>query len=146
MTREMASTRTSPLRRRAEAVHAADVALRHLARAGELLDSASDWGRFDLICGGVVSSLIKHRRIDDAEDEFNAARDALRRFASSLSRLEDVDETIDFEIGGLAGAIDIFADNIFADLYMQAKIERARARVDTAIEQVGEIRQALMDV
>lgn len=134
----------SQLRQRAEAVHAADVALRHLNRSLELLDSAHDWGTFDMFIGGIVSSMIKHKRIADAEEEFNAARNALKRFARELS---DVDgEEISLDAGSVASAIDIFADNIFADIFVQFKINKSQRRVRTAIAQVSAIRAQLMRV
>lgn len=134
----------SQLRERAEAIHAADVALRHLRASAELLDSAHDWGTFDMFIGGIFSSLIKHKRIADAEEEFRAARDAVRRFARELDDVDDVDPG--FNIGGLVGSIDIFFDNVIADIFVQYKINKAQKRVALAIAQIEQIRAYLMDV
>ena len=136
----------SQLRERAEAIHAADVALRHLGRSVELLNSARKWGALDMLGGGIVSSLIKHKRIDDAEDEFNAAREAVRRFVTELADVEGAKDMARFNISGLVSGIDIFADNVFADIYVQVKIDQARERVETAIVQIRRIRAMLMDV
>lgn len=136
---------TSPLRERAEAIHAADAALDHLHRSLEKLDSASNWGLFDMFAGGVITSFIKHKRIDDAEDEFNAARDAVRAFARELKDVHDP-ELLRFDIGGFASGMDIFFDNVFADIYVQHKIERARDRVRAAIRQIETIRDQLARV
>lgn len=133
---------TSPHRDRAEAVRAADIALGHLRRSLKKLDSASNWGLFDLFAGGAIVSLIKHRRIDDAEDEFNAARDAVRTFARELTDLPDA-ELLRFDIGSFAAGMDIFFDNVFSDIYVQHKIERARQRVREAIRQVETVRDRL---
>lgn len=136
----------SQLRERAEAIHAADVALRHLERSADLLDSAANWGTFDMFIGGMLSSMIKHRRIDDAEDEFNAARDAVKRFARELSDVQGIEDTVRFDISGWISGIDIFMDNVFADWYVQTKIHQAQERVAEAIVQISQIRQALMDL
>lgn len=135
----------SQLRERAEAIHAADVALRHLNRSLELLDSARDWGTFDMFIGGMVSSMIKHKRIDDAEDEFNAARDAVKRFAREVADVDDAD-IVRFDINGLVSGIDIFMDNVLADIYVQYKIEKAQERVRVAIAQISAVREQLMRV
>ncbi|WP_085829792.1 hypothetical protein [Collinsella vaginalis] len=140
---EPGDTESSQIRERAEAIHAADIAIEHMERALEKLNSASNWGLFDMFAGGMITSMIKHRRIDDAEDEFNAARDAVRAFARELSDVNDP-ELLRFDIGGFASGMDIFFDNVFADIYVQHKIERARDRVRAAIEQVGAIRAQLM--
>ena len=90
--------------------------------------------------------MIKHRRIDDAEDEFNAARDAVKRFARELSDVQGIEDTVRFDISGWISGIDIFMDNVFADWYVQTKIRQAQERVAEAIVQISQIRQALMDL
>lgn len=141
----LVSQEKSQLRERAEAIHAANVALRHLERSAELLDSARDWGSFDMFIGGMVASMIKHKRIDDAEDEFNAARAAVRRFARELSDVEGVDP-IRLDVNGLVSGIDIFLDNVFVDIYVQVKIDKAQRRVAEAIAQIQAIRKVLYQV
>ncbi|MBY4797498.1 hypothetical protein K6V98_03890 [Collinsella sp. AGMB00827] len=138
-------TPSPELRQRAQAIHAADRALAHLRRAADLLDSAKSWGYFDMFLGGIVSSMIKHRRIDDAEDEFNAARAAVQRFARTMNDF-DPDEIVRFDRGGFVAGIDIFLDNVFADIFVQRKIEKAQVRVGEAIEHISLMRERLMDV
>lgn len=134
----------SQLRERAEAIWAADYALKHLEKSLDLLESAENWGTFDMLLGGVVSSIIKHKRIQDAEEEFHAARDAVRAFAREVGDVEDVD--VGFDIGTLASSIDIFFDNPIADIFVQYKIGKAQARVRDAIAQIQQIRAVLYDV
>ena len=67
-----------------EAIEAADRALEHLYRARDLLHSARNWGAFDILAGGFISSLIKRGKMSDAQDELDAARSALATFAYEL--------------------------------------------------------------
>lgn len=52
--------------RMGEAIRAANEALEHLGRAADLLDDASRWGVVDMLGGNMVTTLLKHRKIDDA--------------------------------------------------------------------------------
>ena len=63
-----------------EAIQAGEAALSSLKNAREKLDSAKNWGIFDIVGGGFVSSLIKHSRMDDAQEYMEEAKQNLRRF------------------------------------------------------------------
>ena len=67
-----------------EAIAAADVALYHLGAAKKYLKSAGNWGIYDMIGGGFLSGLIKHGKIESAEEEIAAAKEALESFAEEL--------------------------------------------------------------
>ena len=61
----------------AEAVAAGRRALTSLETAADALGSASNWGLFDILAGGIISSLVKRSRLDDAEEALGRARAAL---------------------------------------------------------------------
>ena len=125
-----------------EAIQAANEALEHLEAAERELDSAGRWGMFDMFAGGMLSSFVKHSRLGTAQDEIDAAKRALKRFAREL---RDVDESggLNVEVGGFLGFADIFMDNIVADWLVQAKIDAAKRQVAEAIEQVTRVRDSL---
>jgi len=130
-----------------EAFQAAENALSHLNTAKEYLRKAKNWGIADLIGGGMLATFIKHSKMNSAEQELAAARDALRQFAKEL---KDVDGTLDFDIqaGDFLDFADYFFDGVVADWMMQSRIADAARQVDDAIEQVSRIRlrlKALLD-
>lgn len=125
-----------------EAVEAADRALEHLYRARGLLHSARNWGAFDILAGGFISSLIKRGKMSDAQDELDAARSALATFAYELRDI-DGSQGVNIQTGNLVLAADLFLDNPFVDLYVQGKIDDARYQVNRAIEQVEKVRRQL---
>ena len=78
-----------------EPISAGDAALSSLQNAREKLDSAKNWGIWDMVGGGFVSSLIKHSRMDDAQEYMEEARQNLRRFEKEL---QDVHVPADFSM------------------------------------------------
>jgi DNA repair exonuclease SbcCD ATPase subunit len=113
-----------------EAARAVESAQKATARALERLNSASSWGTYDTWFGrGIVSSSIKHDRIDDAARAMDAVRDRL-----ALARRELADVTLDLAAPDLASVganrtLDIWFDNIFSDLGTQSRISDGRDRV-----------------
>ena len=63
-------------------------ALRSLRNAEELLESAGNWGIFDMIGGGMFSSMIKHSKIDKANAEMEQARYDLERAEGCLCEFQ----------------------------------------------------------
>ena len=53
-------------RERREAIKAGERALDSLYGARKELDSAGNWGLLDLFGGGMLSTFVKHSRMDDA--------------------------------------------------------------------------------
>lgn len=125
-----------------EAIDAADAALRHLGNAADMLDDAGRWGIVDMLGGGLITTLLKHRKISDAQDEIDEAKRALRIF---VKELDDVDEAtgLNVELGSGLQFADIFFDGVLADWIAQNKIDRARQQVADAMRQVYAVRSQL---
>lgn len=125
-----------------EAIDAADAALKHLGNAADMLDDAGRWGIVDMLGGGLITTLLKHRKISDAQDEIDAAKRALRIF---VEELDDVDEAtgLNVELGSGLQFADIFFDGVLADWIAQNKIDRAKQQVADAIRQVYAVRSQL---
>ena len=76
-----------------EATFAAEDALQHLYQAKTSLKKARNWGLFDIFAGGFISSIIKHKHIDNAQEEIR--------------------------IDTFAKVTDYLLDNFFSDIYVQ---------------------------
>jgi hypothetical protein len=124
-----------------EAVRAGERALDSLQEARKQLDSARAWGIYDLVGGGLISSMIKHSKIDNANQWMDQANRDLRRFAKEL---RDVDsEDLQIDTGSLVSMLDIFCDNFFSDILVQQKINDSRARIDVLADRIEAAVQAL---
>ncbi|MBQ8108795.1 MAG: hypothetical protein IJ124_01370 [Clostridia bacterium] len=118
-----------------EARQAGIRALNSLRQAQRHMDSARSWGIFDMLGGGMISSLIKHSKLDDAQRCVEQAQDDLRDFCREL---EDVDMP-DVRIDDLLTFADFFFDGFLADFLVQQRINEARARLEQICRQVEEI-------
>ena len=124
-----------------EAIAAANDALAHLERAADKLDDARRWGLVDMLGGGFVTSLLKYRGVDDAQDEVNAAKRALQVFVGEVEDIEDVG--LNVELGGLLQFTDLFLDNVLADWIAERRIDDAVRQVDRAMLEVERVRDQL---
>ena len=116
-----------------EAIEAGKKALSSLRKAQEYLDSARGWGIYDLIGGGLISTIVKHDRMDKARQYILNARDDLRCFQKELADLNSINN-INLDTQDVWG---------FADMAMQNRINNARNDVDQAIRQVEGILSSL---
>ena len=112
-----------------EAIAAGHRALDALAEAADSLDSAKRWGIVDILGGGLITSVIKHSRLGDANHALADAREALARFSAELDDVRGV-------AGLTAAFFDIACDNWLADIFVQKEMSDAADRVDEAIETV----------
>ena len=117
-----------------EAIRAGEHALDSLHAAMERLDSARAWGVCDLLGGRLISSRIKFRKIDDANEWVQLANNDLRTFEKELGDVTGRGTYI--RTGELVSALDMFCDNIVSDLTIQNRIRQAMVQIDSIIERV----------
>lgn len=105
----------------AEAIQAGDTAAAGLGRAAQALESASSWGTWDILGGGMLASAVKHTRLDEAQSAVQDVQPLLQRFERELSDVNGA-PALNIETGGLAAFADIFTDSLLVDLLVQARI------------------------
>ncbi len=96
------------------------------------LQTAGNWGAFDLLAGGMFAAMGKYNAIDRARQASAPVEEAL---AALRDELDDIGETIGrVEVGTLMGFVDFFIDDIFTDWIVLSRIDDARRQVqDLAI-------------
>ncbi len=67
-----------------EAADAGNRALRSLKAAQENLDSAKNWGIWDMLGGGFLSTMAKQSEMDRAKENLTKARSDLKNFSREL--------------------------------------------------------------
>ncbi|WP_315795195.1 hypothetical protein [Paenibacillus sp. BIC5C1] len=115
-----------------------------LERAEKALSSAGNWGVYDMMGGGMISTHIKRSRMDDAQVAIMDAGRRLRRFQKEL---EDVKMAVNTELhlGGLLSFADYFFDNLFVDWMVQDKIRKAETQVKDGLSAVRSTMRVLKD-
>ena len=123
-----------------EAISAADEALYHLELARKYLGSAGNWGLVDIFGGGMITGLIKHSKMGNAEREVQEAKYALQKFSKEL---RDVSGYSSVHINEFLTFADFVFDGFLADVLVQSKIREAKRQCDDAIRKVTLIRREL---
>lgn len=121
-----------------EALDAGERALSSLRKAQEKLNSAGNWGLFDMFGGGLFSTIMKRSKMDDAQQLMEAAKTDLKRFQREL---KDVNIPLDLrmEVGSFLSFADFFFDGFVADYLVQSKISEAKEQVSDTIVRVEQI-------
>ena len=99
-------------------------------------------GEYILIGGGLISTIVKHDRMDKARQYILNARDDLRCFQKELADLNSI-ININLDTQDAWGFADILFDGLITDMAMQNRINNARNDVDQAIRQVEGILSSL---
>ena len=121
-----------------EAMDAGERALATLKSAQEKLNSASNWGVFDMFGGGLFSTIMKRSKMTDAQNLMETAKMDLKLFQKEL---KDVNVPLDLriEVGSFLSFADFFFDGFVADYLVQSKISEAKEQVSDAIIRVEQI-------
>ena len=125
-----------------EAMEAGNRALHSLREAQTNLDSARNWGLWDMFGGGTITSLIKSSRMDRAKQNMEQAKYDLRSFSKELNDVSMV-INLDIETGDFLSFADWFLDNFFVDWMVQDRINKARDQVRDAIWKVENVMREL---
>lgn len=135
----MSKTMTEEVR---EARAAGIRALNSLRQAQRCLDSARGWGVLDILGGGLITNLVKHSKLSDAQRCVDQARYDLDVFRRELADVNVPDVQID----GFLSFADFFFDGFLADFMVQSRINESRARLEDACRRVEDVLRMLPEV
>jgi hypothetical protein len=121
-----------------EAVDAGYRALQSLRSAQAELNSAKNWGMVDLLGGGLISGLVKHSKMDNAQRYMEQAKYDLSNFSRELNDV-NMACNLNIDVGDFLSFADFFFDGFVADWLVQDRINEARRQVEDAIRRVQEI-------
>lgn len=128
-----------------EALEAGRSALAYLDIASERMNSASNYGFWDMVGGGLLVDLAKHSKIDEAKEAVDAAQKRLLKFRTELADV-DISRDIRFETEGFSKFADFFFDGLIADWSMQSKIKNSLSSINTAALRVQDVLRRLESV
>ncbi|MCR5293714.1 MAG: hypothetical protein K6E30_00880 [Lachnospiraceae bacterium] len=117
---------------------AGERALAALKKAETDLGTARIAGVVDLFGGGMISGLVKHAKMGDAQRDLENAKYELRRFSDELDDVQDL-QYMNIDVGGFLSFADFFFDGVVADFFVQSRINEARRQVSEAIRRVEDI-------
>lgn len=102
------------------------------------LDSAENWGTWDLLGGGLISDLAKHSHLDEAQGTIEHLQSQLRRFKTELA---DVTIYADMQVNveGFLRFADYFFDGLFADWAVLDRISQSKSQVQSTKSQIESV-------
>ncbi len=125
-----------------EAIHAGKSVISGLDQTIEALESATSWGTWDLLGGGIIATAIKHSRVDDARDTIHDVQTKMSQLTRELADVRKSSE-LHIDITELESFADFFLDGLIFDWIVQAKIvdslERSKEAKDSVLQAVEEL-------
>jgi hypothetical protein len=111
-----------------EAIEAGNQVVLGLEQVRKLLKSAENWGVWDILGGGMIASLIKHFKVDEAQIGIDIIQKKIAQFTRELA---DVQEQVDLrvEFSNFEYFADYFFDGLIFDWVVQSKITDSLWRV-----------------
>lgn len=129
-------------KKRQEAISAGEHALDSLRKAAEELDRAKNWGIWDLLGGGMISTYAKRSKMDQAQYYMNEAQKDLQAFCRELQEMNPAAD-LNVQTSDFLTFADYFFDGFLADLFVQDKINQTRNKVTEAYDRVTDILRRL---
>ena len=127
-----------------EAIAAADETIDLLDQAYASMNSARNWGFFDMLGGGFFSTMIKREKMNDGRYFMNKAKRSLTKLKDELDDVDDL-EDLDLNMDDFLSFADFFFDGFLADWLVQGRINDAREKIDETLKIVCEIREKLIE-
>ena len=118
-----------------EAIEAGNIALEVINQVLKELDSAENWGTFDLVGGVFFADMFKYSKLDDAQSLVEKLQHHLRRFKTELSDIT-IDSEINVSIDGFLQFADYFFDNLFTDWSVLLRIQKSKRQVEDTKGQI----------
>ena len=117
-----------------------------LSQAGDVLQSAYSWNSFDFVGGSLMSTIEKHKIVDEAQAYLHEAKEQLEDYETSFNAVSDFTKfTID--TSNLLTVADFTLDGVVADMLVQAYINDAITQIGEAIALIeskqNELRESL---
>jgi hypothetical protein len=129
---------TLKLKELKEAINAGIFVMDRLESAVEGLKSASNWGTYDMLGGGMISTHIKHNRIDEAMEYVHEARKGMGHFEKELKDIQ-MSLSVDIDIGAILTFSDYFFDGFITDWMVQGRIQDTLSNVENKTSAIGEL-------
>ncbi|MBE6054014.1 MAG: hypothetical protein E7212_08915 [Clostridium sartagoforme] len=107
-----------------EALFEGDKLIPYIDNAISSLNSAKNWGIYDMMGGDLMATMAKRSKMNDASEALNSIKVMLKKYNSELNDLSE-GISISLSLDDFSGFMDYFFDNFFTDYFIQGKINSA---------------------
>lgn len=117
-------------------------ALSQMEKIEESLNSAEGWGTWDMLGGGMLSTMIKHGHLDDAQEGIKALEGLLNRFRTELADVT-IQTDLRADVDGFLRFADWFFDGFFVDWMVLSRIQESKGSLNSVRRQVERVMEQL---
>ena len=128
-----------------QAINLTNQLISTLDDAERQLSSARNWGFIDVLGGGLITDLIKHTKLSNAQssmDRVNYLLQELKRVLGGISMPGDYS----MNVNGFLTFADFFFDSGIVDVYVTAKIMNSLSEVRRLRDRCYELRSRLSSI
>jgi hypothetical protein len=128
-----------------QAIQASIPVLDKLEKIYSKLNSAENWGAFDLLGSGLLATAVKHSKIDDAKSLVSKTQFDIDNLINELNDVDtdyNIKNTINIE--GFYTFSDFFFDGLIFDFIVQQKISKSKNHIKTIRTKVLKINRELL--
>ena len=118
-----------------EAVSAGNRAMHTIESVEDSLSSAHDWGTFDLLGGGLFSTMAKHEHLDEAQSKIGQLQRDLSAFQTEMADVR-MYEDLQVKPTGFMTFGDFFFDGLIFDWAVLDQIKQSEQQIADIKEQV----------
>lgn len=122
-----------------EAIHVGETVVSALQQAENSMNSARNWGTFDMLGGGMIATAIKRSNMNDGNSYIHEAQKRMRRFEKELKDVQYYSQDLKVETGSLLTFADYFFDGLIVDWLVQNKIVNSLNEISNQIRSVNSI-------
>jgi len=140
------SETVSQLKELDEAITAGSAAMELIKEMENSLQSAESWGTWDLLGGGLVTTMAKHSHLDNAQKDAEQLQVLLSRFRTELADVSMNAELGAVNVEGFLRFADYFFDGLLADWSVLSRIHDSQKSIYEVKQQVGDALMKLSDM
>lgn len=108
------------------------------------LNSAEEWGTYDVVGGGLVAGISKHSHLDSAQKKLWYMRESIEQFRTEISDVE-IHADLLVSVDSFSQFADIYIDDIFSDFCMLDQIKNSKSQVRHVIAQINDVIRRLCE-
>jgi uncharacterized protein (DUF1810 family) len=127
ITEELANIKSN-IKELKEAIAAGKAVENELEYVVSSLESAENWGTWDMLGGGIFATASKHSKIDEANDHAFIAQNLIRKFQTELKDV-NIGADLSLNVGSFNTFADYFFDGLISDWVVQSQIQETLQNV-----------------
>lgn len=107
------------------------------------LDSAEKWGTWDALGGGgLLTNMVKHDKLDEAQYMVEKLQSELRRVKTELADVK-INADMQVNVDGFLRFADYFFDGLFVDWTVLDRINQSQSQVENVVKRIEQIQHRL---